>query len=245
MIKKLITLFLLLTLNLTAQTSSQIIKKVEDNLNGKSAYMQFTMIVKTKRYERKMQMQSWSEGNDKSFIKVIYPKKDRGITFLKIDNQMWQYVPKIEKTIKIPSSMMLQSWMGSDFTNDDLAKESSILEDYDHKLIDQNSTTYSIELIPKEDAAVVWGKIIMIVSKEYMLPTNTHYYDEDNVLIRTLNYQKFQQLSDRMYPTYWEMLPKTKDKKDHKTIVIVDEAEFDKEIDSSYFTKRALKRYSK
>jgi len=106
MIKKLITLFLLFSLHLTAQTSSQIIQKVEDNLNGKSAYMQFTMIVKTKRYERKMQMQSWSEGNDKSFIKVIYSKKDRGITFLKIDNQMWQYVPKIEKTIKIPTTMM-------------------------------------------------------------------------------------------------------------------------------------------
>ncbi len=245
MIKKSIMIVLLLTLSLFAQTSSQIIQEVEDNLNGKSAYMRFTMIVKTSRYERKMQMQSWSEGNDKSFIKVTYPKKDRGITFLKIDNQMWQYVPKIEKTIKIPSSMMLQSWMGSDFTNDDLAKESSIIEDYEHKLIEQNATTYSIELIPKEDAAVVWGKIIMIVSKEYMLPTNTHYYDEDNLLIRTLNYQKFQQLSDRMYPTHWEMLPKTKDKKDHKTIVIVDEAEFDKEIDSSYFTKRALKRYSK
>jgi len=245
MIKILIMIVALFSLDLMAQTSSQIIQKVEDNLNGKSAYMQFTMIVKTKRYERKMRMQSWSEGNEKSFIKVIYPKKDRGITFLKIDNQMWQYVPKIEKTIKIPSSMMLQSWMGSDFTNDDLAKESSILDDYNHKLIEQNATTYSIELIPKEDAAVVWGKILMIVSKEYMLPTDTHYYDEDNLLIRTLSYKNFQQLSDRMYPTYWEMLPQTKDKKDHKTIVIVDEAEFDKEIDSSYFTKRALKRYSK
>jgi outer membrane lipoprotein-sorting protein len=104
---------------------------------------------------------------------------------------------------------------------------------------------YTLELLPKDDAAVVWGKIVMIVSKEYMLPTNIHYYDEDNLLIRTLLYKNFQQLSDRMYPTYWEMLPKTKDKKDHKTIVIVDEAEFNKQIDASYFTKRALKRYSK
>jgi hypothetical protein len=158
---------------------------------------------------------------------------------------MWQYVPKIEKTIKIPSSMMLQSWMGSDFTNDDLAKESSILDDYEHELIDQNSTAYTIKLLPKEDSAVVWGKIIMIVSKEYLLPKSVEYYDEDQQLIRTLLYKRYKKLSDRVYPTYWEMLPKTEDKKDHKTIVIVDEAEFDKELDSSYFTKRALKRYSK
>ncbi len=245
MIQKFIMILSLLQFSLFAQETSEIIKKVEDNLNGKSAYMQFTMIVKTSRYERKMQMQSWGEGNEKSFIKVTYPKKDKGITFLKIDNQMWQYIPKIEKTIKIPSSMMLQSWMGSDFTNDDLAKESSIMDDYNHKLIDQNSTTFKIELLPKEDSAVVWGKIVMIVSKKYFLPQSTYYYDEDDLLIRTLHYQKFRQLSDRMYPTYWEMLPQSEDKKDHKTIVIVDEAEFDKEIDASYFTKRALKRYSK
>ncbi len=191
---KIVILYFIFALSLGAQTSSEIIQKVEDNLNGKTAYMKITMIIKTSRYERKMQMQSWSEGNDKSFIKITYPKKDRGITFLKIDKQMWQYVPKIEKTIKIPSSMMLQSWMGSDFSNDDLAKESSIMEDYDHKLIDQNVTTYSIQLIPKEDAAVVWGKIVMRISKAYFLPLSADYYDEDDLLIRTLSYQKFQQL---------------------------------------------------
>ena len=245
MSQKFIIMLSLFTITLFAQTSSEIIQKVENNLNGKTAQMQITMIIKTSRYERKMQMQSWSLGKEKSFILITYPKKDRGITFLKIDSQMWQYVPKIEKTIKIPSSMMLQSWMGSDFTNDDLTKESSILNDYNHKLIDQNTTAYTIELIPKEDAAVVWGKIIMNVSKEYFLPLNTNYYDEDNLLIRTLTYQKFQKLSDRIYSTYWEMTPKTEDKKDHKTIIIIEKAEFDKDISPSYFTKRALKRYSK
>ncbi len=244
MIKALIMIVCLLSSSLFADTSAQIIQQVEDNLNGKSAYMQFTMIVKTARYTRKMRMQSWSEGEKKSFIKVIYPRKDRGITFLKINNHMWQYVPKIEKTIKIPASMMLQSWMGSDFTNDDLAKESSIIEDYTSKLIEQNATTYSIELRPKEDAAVVWGKILMIVSKAHVLPQSVYYYDEDGLLIRILNYQKFKQLSNRIYPTHWEMLPQMADKKDHKTIIIVEEAEFDKDIEASYFSKRALKRYA-
>ncbi len=245
MAKVLITLLFLFINTLHSQTSSQIINRVEDNLNGKTAYMKITMIIKTSRFKREMQMQSWGEGNKKSFIKIIYPKKDRGITFLKVDNQMWQYVPRIERTIKIPSSMMLQSWMGSDFTNDDLAKESSILDDYNHKLIDQNSTSYTVELLPKEDAAVVWGKIVMYISKEYYLPIEAEYFDEDDLLIRVLTYKKLQKFGNRTYPTYWEMKPQTEDKKGHRTIVIVEEAEFDKEIDSSYFTKRALKRYSK
>ncbi len=245
MISKFIYLCLFIVISLFAQSSSQIIKKVEDNLEGKTAKMQITMIIKTSRYERKMQMQSLSVGKQKSFIKITYPKKDSGITFLKLEGQMWQYVPKIEKTIKIPSSMMLQSWMGSDFTNDDLTKESSILDDYNHKLTDQNKSVYTIELLPKEDATVVWDKIVMKISKEYFLPLNTLYYDEDSQLIRTLEYKKFQKISNRIYPTYWEMIPKTEDKKDHKTIIIIENAEFDVNIDPSYFTKRALKRYSK
>ncbi len=241
--KKLIILFLLLAIKLSAQSASDIIQKVEDNLNGKTAFLEITMIIKTSRYERKMQMLSWSAGNNKSFIKITYPKKDMGITFLKIDNQMWQYVPKIERVIKIPSSMMLQSWMGSDFTNDDLVKESSIMEDYNSKVIEQNATLYTIELIPKEDAAVVWGKIIMQVDRELFLPISASYYDEDDQLIRTLSYKKFKKFSNRTYPTEWEM--KVHTKRDHQTIIIIQKAEFDKNIDSSYFTKRALKRYSK
>ncbi len=237
--------FFLFTLYAFAQTSLEIIQKVEDNLNGESASMQITMIIKTSRYERKMKMQNWSIGNDKSFIKVLYPKKDKGITFLKIDNQMWQYVPRIEKTIKIPSSMMLQSWMGSDFTNDDLVRESSISEDYNHQLVDQNNTTYTIELIPKEDAAVVWGKIKMSISKAHYLPTQADYFDEDELLIRSLYYQQFQQMSDRIYPSYWIMQPQTEEKKDHQTIVIIQNAKFNQDIDPAYFTKRALKRYAK
>lgn len=245
MVRILMVIILLLESALFAETSSDIIQKVEDNLNGKTAYMQFSMIVKTPRYERKMQMESWSEGTKKSFIRITYPKKDRGITFLKVNNQMWQYVPKIEKTIKIPSSMMLQSWMGSDFSNDDLARESSILDDYNHQLIDENATSYSIDLLPKEDAAVVWGKIIMIVSKSYYLPLSAHYYDEDGLLIRSLHYQQFKQMDDRIYPTRWEMQPKTADKREHSTIVSVEKATFDEEISPSYFTKQALKRYAR
>ena len=135
-----------------ASTADDIIKKVEDNLNGETVFMQFTMVVQTKRSKRTMKMDSWARGTEKSFIKITYPAKDRGITFLKLDRAMWQYVPRIEKTIKIPASMMLQSWMGSDFTNDDLVKESSISEDYNPSLVGEDGADYFLDLHARQDA---------------------------------------------------------------------------------------------
>ncbi|MCK5323046.1 MAG: outer membrane lipoprotein-sorting protein [Desulfobulbaceae bacterium] len=228
-----------------AADTNAIIKRVEDNLNGKTAFMKFTMMVKTKRSERTMKMDSYSIGKEKSFIKITYPKKDKGITFLKIDNSMWQYVPRIEKTIKIPASMMLQNWMGSDFTNDDLVRESSISDDYEQRVVGENETEYEIELLPHEDAPVVWGRIIMAVSKKYFLPTVVKYFDEDDVLMRILSYQDVKKFGQRFYPTHWVMDPKTFDKAGHRTTVNINEAVFDEEIDGAYFTKRALKRFSK
>lgn len=242
---KIITTTLLLCSFAIANNVNEIIKKVETNLNGKTAQMNMSMEVYTKKNKRTIKMHSLSVGKEKSFIKVLYPKKDKGITFLKLDNQMWQYVPRIERTIKIPASMMLQSWMGSDFSNDDLVKESSILDDYDQKLLSKKDEIITIELIPKEDAAVVWGKIIMQISLKYHLPLQADYYDEDDVKIRTLFYKKIQKFKDRFYPTYWEVLPLTQEKKGHKTIMSVQNVIFDEEIKKSYFTKRALKRYSK
>jgi len=234
-----------LPLSVFAGSADEIIEKVEQNLNGKTAVMDLTMVVKTKRAKRTMKMESYSIGNDKSFIKILYPGKDKGITFLKVDNSMWQYVPRIEKTIKIPASMMLQSWMGSDFTNDDLVKESSLSKDYNKKLLEETDREYRVELLPTEDAAVVWGKIIMAVSKQYLLPTTVHYYDEDDILIRELSYTDVQPFGERFYPTKWLMLPKEPEKAGNETNIEISNAVFDEEVSESYFTKRALKRYSK
>ena len=201
------------------------------------------MTVTTKRGDRTMKMTSWSVGKKKSFVKITYPKKDNGITFLKLANNMWQYVPRIERIIKIPSSMMLQSWMGSDFTNDDLVKESSISEDYNAKLLKEDDINYTLQLLPKEDAAVVWGRIEMNVSKKRFLPVEVTYFDEDDVAIRTLYYKKVVKIDKKYYPTLWIMKPLEEDKKGRKTVIKVLSAQFDKKIKDSYFTKRALKRY--
>lgn len=228
----------------TGQDADAIVKRVEDNLNGDSMVMDLTMSVTTQRFKRTIKMRSYAVGTNKSFIQILYPSKDRGITFLKIDNAMWQYVPRIEKIIKIPASMMLQSWMGSDFTNDDLVKESSLSEDYHTKLLRESEGEIFIELLPKEDATVVWGRIVMAVCRETYLPTRVSYYDEENILIRELVYSEVERFGKRLYPTKWVMLPKEQHKSDHQTTVEIANLEIDGEIDPAYFTKRALKQFS-
>lgn len=237
-----ILFFLLLSLPLWSITADMIIKKVEHNIQSDSGYSKITMTVTTARGERTMKMESWNRGHEKSFIKVLYPKQDRGITFLKVDTTMWQYVPKIEKTIKIPSSMMMQSWMGSDFTNDDMAKESSIVDDYNAQITSEDNKKYTLTLLPKEDAAVVWGKIILEVEKEHYVPLRAVYYDEDGAQQRILYYSDVKVYGDHYLPTVMTLIPQNK--KTNKTVVTMDEVNMDIKIDDSRFSKNALVRYS-
>ncbi len=228
-----------------AETADSIIKKVVENLDGRTAVMKITMEVSSRRAKRSMKMISYSVGQEKSFIKILYPGKDAGITFLKVKNSMWQYVPRIEKIIKIPASMMLQSWMGSDFSNDDLVKESSLDEDYKHRLTGEDAKSYTIALTPKADAAVVWGRIGMSVSKDHYLPVRISYYDEKEILVRELVYSDVKLFGARWYPALWIMTPLAEEKVGHETRIIVEDVVFDKDIDEAYFTKRALKRFSR
>ena len=146
---KFITLLLLFSALLFSDEAHEIIKKLDDNMRGQNISIKLSMRVVSLGHERTMKMESYSQGTKKSFTKILFPPKDRGITFLSLDNQMWQYVPKIERIIKIPPSMMLQNWMGSDITNDDMVKQSSIVEDYNPKIIKKEGNIVTIELLPK------------------------------------------------------------------------------------------------
>lgn len=236
---------LIFTLLLHANEAQAIIKKLEKNLRGDYMYSTMSMIVTSKRGQRTVKIESWSKGNDKSFIKILYPKKDKGITFLKIDNQMWQYIPKIERTIKIPPSMMLQSWMGSDFTNDDMVKESSLEEDYHAKLLSKSGNAATIELTPKQNAAVVWGKIIVDVDIKNAVPVKETFYDDMMQKVRVMTFSKIEQHGSHKVPMVMELKPLDANKKKNRTKVIFEKVNFDAKIDSSYFTKQALKRYSR
>ena len=240
---KTIILIVLFSISLFAFSANDIIKNVQHNIQSDSGYSNVTMVVTTSRGDRTMKMESWNRGNEKSFIKILYPKQDNGITFLKIDTTMWQYVPKIEKTIKIPSSMMMQSWMGSDFTNDDMSKESSIVDDYIPTITSEDAQNYTLTLIPKLDAPVVWGKIIMTIQKEHFIPLKAIYFDEDGKEKRVLEYSDIKIVGTRYFPAVMTLIPS--DKENNKTVVTMDEINFDTPIEDSRFTMSALKRYSR
>ena len=237
--------FLLLTFILHANEAQAIIKKLEKNLRGDTMYSTMSMVVTSKRGKRTVKIESWSKGNDDSFIKILYPQKDKGITFLKIDNQMWQYIPKIERTLKIPSSMMLQSWMGSDFTNDDMVKESSLDEDYDARLLTKTANAATLELIPKENAAVVWGKIIIDVDLKNAVPVKETFYDDMMKKVRVMTFSRIETHGSHKVPMVMELKPLDASKKKNSTKITFEKVNFDIKIDPSYFTKQALKRYSR
>jgi len=240
-----ILLLLLSTLVIlnAAQSAQEIMKKVDENMRGENVYMQMNMSITSQGHKRTMKMQTWSEGIKKSFVKTIYPPKDRGITFLSLDNQMWQYVPKIERIIKIPPSMMLQNWMGSDITNDDMVKQSSVVDDYDARILEIKDNIVKIELIPNEDAAVVWEKIISYIDTKTYTNTKDVFYDEDGEEVRVFTYEKIKQFGKYYTPTYWKIQPS--DKTGSYTEIIIKDVKYDSEISQQYFKKSALKRFSR
>lgn len=241
--KKILFLLIMFIANLLANEALEIMKKVDQNMRGKDIYLQMTMKISSHHHERTMKMQSYSKGDKKSFVKILYPPKDRGITFLSLDNQMWQYVPQIERIIKIPPSMMLQNWMGSNITNDDIVKQSSVVDDYEPKIIKKEGTIVTIELIPKESAAVVWGKIITNIDTNTYTSNKDIFYDEDNQEVRVFSYKNVKKIGNYYIPTYWKITPS--DKKDNFTEIILEEIKYDINISQSYFSKSALKRFSR
>ena len=212
---------------------------MEELYRGESSLARMTMIVETPQFQRTMEMESSSIGTEKAFIRILAPRKDRGIATLKLDLEMWNYLPKINKVIKVPPSMMMGSWMGSDFTNDDLVKQTTLTDDYDLTL-EETDTEYRITLVPKSNTVTVWGKIDYNVNKELMIPLSQNFYDDSDRLIRKMEFSEPREISGLLIPSRMEMIPINKE--GHKTVIIYDELQFDPpEIDESIFTMRNLR----
>ncbi len=241
--KRFIGFFLLSAVLLFGDEASDIIKKIDNNMRGQNIHMKMTMNITSSSHKRTMKMETWSKGSKKSFVKTLYPPKDRGITFLSLDGQMWQYVPKIERTIKIPPSMMLQNWMGSDVTNDDMVKQSSIVEDYDARILKKKGRLVTLELTPKEDAAVVWGKIVSEVDTSTYTSKKDTFYDEEGEAVRIFSYTEVKKYGKYYIPTHWKIRPIDKPK--NYTEIILEEVTYDSKISDQYFRKSALKRFSR
>ena len=246
--KTTLSFFVLLLVSLVAQAQEidvkEIVKQADEKFRGQSSQGTLTMTIQRPTWSRTISMKNWTLGTQYSLIYITEPAKEKGQVFLKRSNEMWNWVPSIERMIKIPPSMMMQSWMGSDFTNDDLVKESSLVKDYDPTLLGHETlegyNCYKIQLIPHEDAAVVWGKIIMWVSDKDFLWLKAEYYDEDNDLVNTEILSDIKKMDDRIMPTHLEMIPE--DKPGQKTIMVFENIKFNVKLDESFFSQQNMKR---
>jgi outer membrane lipoprotein-sorting protein len=229
----------------------QIALRAEDTMRSNSSYLEATMTVESPRLS-KPRVVSFRSSDDRarkrSFIRILSPAKDAGTGFLKLHPNLWMYVPRVERTLRIPPSMMLQPWMGSDFTNDDLVNESSDIDDYDHELLGidprpeghEGMRAYVVEYTPHEDTPVVWGKIVGWIEIEFSTPLLQEFYDEDGEKLRVMRFGDIREVQGRHVPHLWSMTPLGKP--GHRTRIEVHEFRFDVSFDESIFTTRHLKK---
>jgi len=227
-----------------AQDAKEIVRKSDEHVRGTTSQADMTIQIIRPTWSREMSMKTWSKGNDLAMILMTSPARDKGTIFLKRKKEVWNWIPSIERNIKLPPSMMSQSWMGTDFTNDDLVKEASVVEDYNQTIIGEEEidsrTCYKIQMIPKPEAAVVWGKVILWIDKKDFLMLKAEYYDEENILINTMIAGDIKLLGGKLLPSIMEMMPA--DKKGNKTVLIYNSLLFDKPIEESFFSTQNMQR---
>ena len=226
------------------ERAKEILRKVDDMWRGTSSYGILTMQVKTVHYTRNMRLEGWSKGKEKTLMRILSPLKEKGTATLKSGNSIYSYLPRTDRTIRLTTGMMMGSWMGSHFTNDDLIKESRMEEDYDPAISFEgerdNQDIIEFTLIPKPDAAVVWGKVVMTVLSDGHLPLIQHYYDEDMNIARSITFSKIKLLAGRSIPAVMRVVPA--DKPNEYTELVYEELEFDVELSDAFFSLANLKR---
>lgn len=220
------------------QSATEIVKRSDDKMRGNTSEAE--MVIRTVRptWTREMAVRTWMSGTDFAMILVLSPAKDKGTVFLKRKKEVWNWLPTLERSIKLPPSMMTQSWMGTDFTNDDLVKESSVVLDYDHRLVGDTTVVgrvcHIVEMVPKPEAAVVWGKIIVCIDKQDYLQLHSRFYDDDGVEVNTMNAYDIKMMDGQLIPTRLEMIPS--DKRNQKTEITYTRMQFNRPIADNFFT---------
>ena len=226
------------------ERADAILQKIDDLWRSSSSKARLKMVVKTNNYTRTMIMDNWTKGKDKSLVMIMLPLKEKGMISLKNGNTMYTYLPKTDRVIRLTSGMMMGSWMGSHFTNDDLVKESRLSEDYNPLItfegLRDGQQIIEFDLIPKPDAPVVWGKIVIAVLLDDYLPIVSRYYDEDLVLARTLEFHQIEEMGGRRIPAVMHMVPA--DKPGEFTELTYEEINFDIALQDSMFSLMQLRR---
>ena len=219
-----------------------ILNNVDDIYRSNASHGILTLSVKTSNWQRSLTLEQWSKGNDMHLLKVLKPKKEKDLATLRVDNNVWNYMPKVKRVVKIPSSMMSSSWMGSHFTNDDLVKQSRMVIDYNFSItyegLRDGVDIVEISCIPKKNAAVVWGKVEVIVYRNDFIPLNIVYYDEDLKLSRTLKFSNIQVLGGKKIPLQMKMVPI--DEPEESTTILWEKINFDLTIKDDFFSLRKL-----
>jgi outer membrane lipoprotein-sorting protein len=237
-------ILVIISISLYSQNATDIVKKAYDKERGTSSRGEMSMTIIRPTWQRTLKFKMWGKGQEYSLTLVTYPAKEKGQTFLKRQNDLWSWNPTISKMIKLPASMMSQGWMGSDYTNDDILKESSIVVDYTHKIVGsekiENYDCYKIELTPKPEANIVWGKLIKWISKSDFLQLKTEYYDEDAYKVKSEIGKNVKQIGGRLLPTIVEIIPE--DEPGKKTVVEMISIEFDVKIEDSFFSQQNMQK---
>lgn len=222
----------------------EVVDAIDRLYRHDSSHTTMEMEIETPHWSRSLKMEAWSEGMDKTFIRILEPRKERGMGTLRVDNEMWNYLPKTNKVMKIPPSMMMSSWMGSDFKNNDLVKEFTFTEDYHFEYTvpagAERGTLY-LRCTPKEGKPIVWGQVIVAVNEETLLPEWEKYYDEHDELMRILYFKEVKIFDGKRLPSIMELIPQTKE--GHRTTIRYVEAEFDIDIRGNIFTLRNLRTF--
>lgn len=230
---------------------AEIVHRAEDALRGKTAETKLHMTITTPRWTRELVVRSWDDRpNDRSFVRVLDPPKDKGTAFLRDKDAFWTWLPRVERAMRVPPSMMLQPWMGSDFSNDDFAHESSLEDDYTPTLLGgrelDGTPAWQIELRPKPEAPVVWAKLELWIARENYAPLLYVYYDEPEPgrfeALRRMKFSDVRIEQGRAVPHVWEMTPLDKDKEGRSTRVVLEEIFFDKTLDPELFTQKNLRQ---
>ena len=220
----------------------QLIKQAFDNWRGKSSYTEITMTVHRPDWERSMSMQSWTRGDDDALVRFTAPAKDAGNATLKLADDMWIFNPRLSQILKLPASMMAQSWMGSDFSYNDLARANDVLTEYSHKLTGREQAdghvVYVIEALPKPDAATVWGKQVMRIRDDGVL-LGEDYYDQDMRLVKSMHTRTVAELGGRQYPVVMNMHKAGSG--DEWTRIRAEQGRFDIPVPAALLTKSNLR----
>jgi len=231
-------LLFLMSCSAIAQDAREIVRKADEHARGNTSLAEMSIVTTRPKWTRTLELKAWTKGNDLALILVQKPAKDKGTVFLKRKKEVWNWLPSLERNIKLPPSMMSQSWMGTDFSNDDLVKESSMVNDYDHSLIGSEQVEgrecYKIQMIPKPEAAIVWGKVLIWIDKKDFLQLRVEFYDEDGKQNSVMQGSDIKMLGGRLLPSRLTMTPA--EKPGQKTEIIYKSLNFSKPIEDGFFT---------